>query len=459
MVGTRSTARPGPAKKPPENERPAPTKNVRFEQAKERFDGVHLKYRPPAKRPTIEKSKHPEKPETTEPTAAKTNTEGEEELTRKEPSVPWYSLPAAPYRFVRDANLPEKPVRKSTGPAAQDPETGSELQDEPIPIPKDGAAYSNKAPVEDQAAVEKLAKWIMDAGVVTSVSELLSVSKSVRDEVHRVLTKRRVPLSSKQVLVLDFVDQMGTEEPHQEPEESEKTTETLPMENEIPDETSESPWMVNSLLVEELPPAVVLNQLSIQPYGNGVCIGDPILQYLESLAPGEKPKPVVVARDTASIRAIRPLINGKLHVESIHDSGSQIVSTSRKVAEELGLSWDPEVCIYMQSTNGQVEKSLGIARNVAFNFDGITLYMQVHIIKEPAYEMLLGRPFDLLTKSVIENESDGSQRITVTCPNTNRKVTMPTFARGKSRPLAVKDPPAERESLKSMEDFPATLRN
>ena len=65
MVGTRSTARPGPAKKPPENERPAPTKNVRFEQAKERFDGVHLKYRPPAKRPTIEKSKHPEKPETT----------------------------------------------------------------------------------------------------------------------------------------------------------------------------------------------------------------------------------------------------------------------------------------------------------------------------------------------------------------------------------------------------------
>jgi hypothetical protein len=27
--------------------------------------------------------------------------------------------------------------------------------------------------------------------------------------------------------------------------------------------------------------------------------------------------------------------------------------------------------------------------------------MQVHIIRDPAYDILLGRPFDVLTKSVI----------------------------------------------------------
>ena len=146
-------------------------------------------------------------------------------------------------------------------------------------------------------------------------------------------------------------------------------------------------------------------------------------------------------------------------MECNYDSGSQIVSTSRKVAEELGLSWDPEVCIYMQSANGQVEKSLGIARDVAFQFDGVTLYLQVHVINKPAYEMLLGRPFDSLTKSVVENKSDGSQRITITCPNTKRKVTIPTFERGKARPLATKDPPTGQEELKSMADFPETSRN
>ena len=148
-----------------------------------------------------------------------------------------------------------------------------------------------------------------------------------------------------------------------------------------------------------------------------------------------------------------------MRIESIYDSGSQIVSTSRKVAEELGLSWDPEVCIFMQSANGQVEKSLGVARNVAFNFDGITLYLQVHVINEPTYEMLLGRPFDCLTKSMVENDEDGSQRITITCPNTKRKVTIPTTPRGRSRPLAVKHPTEEKDSLKGMEDFPTTLRN
>ena len=168
---------------------------------------------------------------------------------------------------------------------------------------------------------------------------------------------------------------------------------------------------------------------------------------------------MLVAKDTTSIRALNPWINARMRIESIYDPGSQIVSASRKIAEELGLSWDPDIRIYMQSANGQVEKSLGIAQNVAFNFDGVTLYLQVHIINEPAYEMLLGRPFDTLTRSVVENESDGGSRITITCPNTKRKVTIPTYERGKTRPLAVKDPPSGKDELKSMADFPATLRN
>ena len=56
--------------------------------------------------------------------------------------------------------------------------------------------------------------------------------------------------------------------------------------------------------------------------------------------------------------------------------------------------------------------------------------LQVHVIREPAYDLLLGRPFDTLMQTNIQNFEDGRQNITLTDPVTNRRLTIPTFARG-----------------------------
>jgi len=37
----------------------------------------------------------------------------------------------------------------------------------------------------------------------------------------------------------------------------------------------------------------------------------------------------------------------------------------------------------MQSVNRTVERTLGLARNVPFSFGEITIYLQVHVIKDP----------------------------------------------------------------------------
>ncbi|PBK62353.1 hypothetical protein ARMSODRAFT_990469 [Armillaria solidipes] len=168
--------------------------------------------------------------------------------------------------------------------------------------------------------------------------------------------------------------------------------------------------------------------IGLIPAGS-LIMADPYLQYLDSLAPGEKPKQVIVAKDSASLRAVYPVINGAGEEESVVDGGSQIVSMASAIATKLGVAWDPDITIHMQSANGQLKKTLGLARNVPFLFNDITMYLQVHIIASPAYKVLLGRPFDVLTESVIRNQADSGQIITITDPNTSRRCTIPTFLR------------------------------
>ena len=62
--------------------------------------------------------------------------------------------------------------------------------------------------------------------------------------------------------------------------------------------------------------------------------------------------------------------------------------------------------------------------------------MQVHVIRNPAYDILLGRPFDILTESVVRNFRNEDQTITIHDPNSDRVVMLPTTSRGPPRILS-----------------------
>ena len=87
----------------------------------------------------------------------------------------------------------------------------------------------------------------------------------------------------------------------------------------------------------------------------------------------------------------------------------------------------------MVSANGGVDQTLGLAQNVVFIVGEITLYLQVHILRSPAYDILLGRPFDILTQSVVRNYRNENQTITIRDPNTGKTATVLTVARGSHR--------------------------
>ena len=127
------------------------------------------------------------------------------------------------------------------------------------------------------------------------------------------------------------------------------------------------------------------------------------------------------------------MINNQTQVEAILDPGSQIIAMSEDVCIDLALPYDPAVILTMQSANGEVDQSLGLARNIPLCIAGITLYVQIHVIRSPAYDILLGRPFDTLTASVVRNYANEDQTITILDPNSDNRATIPTSPRGRSR--------------------------
>jgi len=84
----------------------------------------------------------------------------------------------------------------------------------------------------------------------------------------------------------------------------------------------------------------------------------------------------------------------------------------------------------MVSANGGIDQAPRLAHNVLFLVGNITLYLQVHVLHAPLYDILLGCPFDVLTQSIIRNYADKNQTITIIDPNTGRKATIPTIPHG-----------------------------
>jgi hypothetical protein len=121
------------------------------------------------------------------------------------------------------------------------------------------------------------------------------------------------------------------------------------------------------------------------------------------------------------------VIDNREKVEGIIDLGSQIIAMSEAVCHAIGLAYDPSIKLNMQSANGEADQSLGLSRNVPCKINTITLYLKIHIIRSPAYNIFLGRPFNVLTESTVKNLPNEDQTITIVDPNTKCSITIPTL--------------------------------
>ena len=303
--------------------------------------------------------------------------------------------PEHPYQLAKDAAY-APPASRNVGAQAK------------IPFPKATVpAYKTLPPIHDPAIATAVYKRAMDTPITITQEELLSISPEVRSQVRESTTTKRVPTAGSAPI-----------QGHM-----------LIIEEDSDDEPEVVPTFSLTAVQSRVPPA------------GATIVADPIETYYKSLAPGETPSidRLTVAKEATALRSIYALVDTSQKKECTVDPGCQVVAMSETTCHSLGLAYDPAIKLNMESANGTYDWSLGLARNIPFLVGTITLYLQVHIIRSPSYEILLGRPFDVLTGSVIRNYTNEDQTITITDPNSQKQCTIPTFARGTNPSASVRE--------------------
>jgi hypothetical protein len=244
---------------------------------------------------------------------------------------------------------------------------------------KDAPAYHTHIPIQSPAIANEVYNRSMKSPCVTlTPEELLSISPEVRSKLRDAVTPKRTP-------------------------NEQASTSTTVLSTEASNQETSS--------VSE----------------------DFFESYINSLHANEVPQKFIVAKESHALRSLLVQVNHHNFVEGVIDPGSQIIAMSEEVCHELGLAYDPSIKLNMQSANGEVDSSLGLSHNVPCKIGTITIFLQIHVIRAPAYDMLLGRPFDVLTRSLIKNFANEDQTITIRDPNSHRTITIPTIPRGPPR--------------------------
>ncbi|CDO78000.1 hypothetical protein BN946_scf184723.g7 [Trametes cinnabarina] len=290
--------------------------------------------------------------------------------------------PEHPFAKARDATYAPPKARNFGAPPAKTKESDRD------------PAYRTQAPIHDPKVAEEIFARSMKAPVISlSPEELLSIAPEVRAKYREAVTPKRVP-AMKMVTFVQFTEEIR---------EDRKDADVA------------KPFLST----------VTCNGEALEP--GGYVLPDPYEVYLHDVTPEEDPKSLVIVKESHALRSIAGLMANKEYVEGVVDPGCMVIAMSEEACHALDLWYNPRVTLRMVSANGEVDSSLGLVRNVPFKVTDIVLYLQVHVIRNAAYDLLLGWPFDVLMKSVIKNFNNEDQTITISCPNTGQVATIPTI--------------------------------
>jgi len=239
-----------------------------------------------------------------------------------------------------------------------------------------------KAPIEDGVKAEDILDRILEDEMTVMPKELWAIAPKLWTALKEILTSRRASAEEKELSL----------------EQARQTPET------------------NVVEIDSLQGSVAIQaEVEVMPREKTELwtVKDSVVQFLETLHPSERVYQVFAseectreasAPEMAHLRVIPVLVNGVTEEEALLDSGSQIVSMTRDVAAANKISWDPGLSIQLQSANGSLSRTCGLAKNVPFMLGDVTVLLQVHIMETAPYKILLGRPFDTITESTIIND-------------------------------------------------------
>jgi hypothetical protein len=137
---------------------------------------------------------------------------------------------------------------------------------------------------------------------------------------------------------------------------------------------------------------------------------------------------LIVAKHMEELRVIDVKIHG-IKVIATVDDGSQIISICQDIWEQIGLPLRSDKITVMESANKTRNETMGLLQDLKISIGGYDFYLQVQVVKDTPYEMLLGRPFFTLTQATHKHFDNRESCLTLFDPNTQDMITFPTRAR------------------------------
>ena len=74
--------------------------------------------------------------------------------------------------------------------------------------------------------------------------------------------------------------------------------------------------------------------------------------------------------------------------------------------------------------------TLGTLENVLLKFGDVKLYIQVQVVEDAPFDILLGQPFFAVAGAQMSHSTSGEQLITLKDPNSGSVVTLATKGKG-----------------------------
>ncbi|KAJ7509964.1 hypothetical protein B0H11DRAFT_2215798 [Mycena galericulata] len=135
---------------------------------------------------------------------------------------------------------------------------------------------------------------------------------------------------------------------------------------------------------------------------------------------------LLTASPIDSLRVLDMLVNDTMTIACTLDQGSEIVAMNRNIWQDLGVTLSPEKTLTMESADSNQTVTAGVIENLKFTVGDIDLLIQVHVVDGAPFDILMGRPFFRFTECHTQDRSNGTQELTLTCPNTGKRITVPT---------------------------------
>ena len=117
-----------------------------------------------------------------------------------------------------------------------------------------------------------------------------------------------------------------------------------------------------------------------------------------------------LAAATLPLRVIFPTFVQGVEPECILDGGAQMIVMCRDIWEQLRSPITASKSISMESTNSGTTMTLGLIENQPVKLSPITVYLQIQVVEDAPFEVLLGRPFfDVLSCSEVSHTGGGHE--------------------------------------------------